>query len=94
MEDVSFSPWVPLYAHVRCDTYRGLCDAFDSYYLDQVAGWGRHAGLSLYAATASPDKLQPDLGAQHTEAVPAEIAESSPTAGRASSDRDGCDQVS
>ena len=37
--------------------YQGLRDAFDSYNLDQVAGWRRRAGLGLYDATASHDKL-------------------------------------
>ena len=80
IEDASFSPCGPPYAHVRCDVFRGLSDAFDSYYLNQVAGWRRRAGLGLYEATASPDKMQPDLGAQLAETVPVESGESSPPA--------------
>ena len=69
MEDASFAPWRPLYAHTRCDMYRGLRDAFDAYYLDQVSEWRRRAGLGLYAATASPDKLLPELQFSHAASV-------------------------
>ena len=69
MEDASFAPWRPLYAHTRCDMYRKLRDAFDAYYLDQVSEWRRRAGLGLYAATASPDKLLPDLQFSHAASV-------------------------
>ena len=69
MEDASFAPWRPLYAHARCDMYRRLRDAFDAYYLDQVSEWRRRAGLGLYAATASPDKLLPELQFSHAASV-------------------------
>ena len=57
MDNTSFSPWGNLYMHARGDLYRELRDAFDAYYLAQVADWPRRAGLGLYSATSSPDKL-------------------------------------
>ena len=69
IENAAFSPWNALYLHVRCDVYRGLRDAFDAYHLEQVAEWRRRAGLGLYAATSSPDKLQRILDSQRWDAV-------------------------
>ena len=69
IEDASFSPWGALYLHVLCDVYRGFRDAFDGYYLEQVAEWHRRAGLGLYAATSSPDKLPPVLDSQRVDAA-------------------------
>ena len=69
MDNAAFSPWGNLYLHARGDLYRGLRDAFDAYYLAQVADWSRRAGLGLYTATSSPDKLQPVLESQQVDAV-------------------------
>ena len=69
MDNASFSPWGNLYLHARGDLYRELRDAFDSYYLAQVAEWRRRAGLGLYSASSSPDKLQPVLDSQQVDAV-------------------------
>ena len=69
MDNASFSPWGNLYLHARGDLYRELRDAFDSYYLAQVAEWRQRAGLGLYSASSSPDKLQPVLDSQQVDAV-------------------------
>ena len=78
MDNAAFSPWSSLYLHDRSDLYRKLRDAFDAYYLEQVSEWRRRAGLSLYSATSSPDKLQPVLDSQQVDAVvgPASVGSS------------------